>query len=310
MEPAVLVMAARLGSRYGGLKQIDPVGPAGETLLDYSLFDARRAGFGRIVFVIRRDIEAAFRDAVGRRYEPRADVAYVFQSLEDLPAGFTVPAGRTKPWGTGQAVLAGEAATKGPFAVINADDFYGRASFESLARFLGGEPPADLHALVAFRLDRTLSPHGPVARGLCDIGVDGLLRSVREVTGLVRAGGGVRAPEGEGFREFTGEEPVSLNLWGFSPSIFDRLRERFLAFLEGRGGDPKAEFYLPDAVGQLIDAGRAHVRVLATPSPWFGMTHRQDAQQVAEALRALVAAGEYPNPLHSYAGQRIPGEGR
>ena len=163
-------MAAGLGSRYGGLKQIDPVGPSGETLLDYSLFDARRAGFGKIVFVIRRDIEAAFREAVGRRYEARAEVAYAFQSLEDLPPGFRVPASRTKPWGTGQAVLAGEPAISGPFAVVNADDFYGRESYEALHAFLAGGPPADLHALVAFRLDRTLSAHGPVARGLCDVG--------------------------------------------------------------------------------------------------------------------------------------------
>ncbi len=297
MEPAVLVMAAGLGSRYGGLKQIDPVGPAGETLLDYSLFDARRAGFGRIVFVIRPDIEAAFREALGRRHEARAEVVYVFQSLEDLPAGFTVPAGRAKPWGTGQAVLAGERAVGGPFAVVNADDFYGRASFAGLHAFLAAAPPPDRHALVAFRLDRTLSPHGPVARGLCDVGADGLLRRVEEVTGLERAGPGVRAPSAGGFRVFTGEEPVSLNLWGFGPSIFGALRERFRAFLAGKGGDPRAEFYLPEAVGQLIRAGTVRVRVLATTSPWFGMTHRDDARVVAESLRALVAAGEYPDPL-------------
>jgi hypothetical protein len=294
MAPAVLVMAAGMGSRYGGLKQIDPVGPSGETLLDYSLFDARRAGFGRIVFVIRRDIEAAFRGAVGRRYEGRAEVVYAFQSLDDLPAGFGVPPGRTKPWGTGQAVLAGESAIPGPFAVVNADDFYGRASYAALHAFLAGRPPADVHALVAFRLDRTLSPHGPVARGLCDVGGDGSLRVVQEITGLERDGEGVIR---SGPRTFRGDEPMSLNLWGFGPSIFDRLREGFRAFLSDHGEEEKAEFYLPDAVGQLIRAGTARVRVLETPSPWFGMTHRADQKAVSESLRALVAAGEYPNRL-------------
>ena len=247
--------------------------------------------------MIRRDIEVAFREAVGRRYEARGDVKYAFQSLEDLPAGFAVPAGRTKPWGTGQAVLAGEGAVDGPFAVVNADDFYGRSSFEALNSFLVSAPPPDLHALVAFRLDRTLSPHGPVARGLCEVGLDGLLRGVVEVTGLERAEGGVRARTGDGVRTFTGDEPVSLNIWGFGLSIFGRLRERFAAFLEARGGDARAEFYLPDAVGQLIEAGRARVRVLPTGSPWFGMTHREDAPAVRDSLRALVAAGEYPDPL-------------
>jgi hypothetical protein len=295
---ALLVMAAGLGSRYGGLKQIEPVGPAGETLLDYSLFDARRAGFSRIVFVVRRDIEKAFRDAVGRRYEERGDVAYAFQSLEDVPAGFAVPSGRTKPWGTGQAVLAGESLIDAPFAAVNADDFYGRESYEALRTFLTAPPPPDVHALFAFRLDRTLSAHGAVARGLCDAGPDGLLRGVEEVTGLERAPDGrLRAPSPNGDRVFRGEEPVSLNFWGFSPSIFPLLRERFALFLAERGSDPKAEFYLPDTVGALIRAGQARVRVLDTPSPWFGITHRDDAPVVAQSLRARVAAGEYPSPL-------------
>jgi hypothetical protein len=297
MQPAVVVMAAGLGSRYGGLKQIDPVGPRGETLLDYSLFDARRAGFGRIIFVIRRDIEAAFREAVGRRYEAQADVAYVFQSLDQVPPGFRVPGDRPKPWGTGQAVLAAETEVARSFAAVNADDFYGRASFVAMGDFLAGPPPPDLHALVGFRLDRTLSEHGAVARGLCEVGPDGLLKTVAEVTGLERSPEGIRARTGEGFVAFTGAEAVSLNLWGFGPSIFPLLRERFADFLAARGAEPKAEFYLPDAVGSLIRAGRARVRVLPTPSPWFGMTHREDAPRVAESLRALVAKGEYPSPL-------------
>jgi len=297
MKPAVVVMAAGVGSRYGGLKQIDPVGPTGETLLDYSLFDAQRAGFGRIVFVIRRDIEAAFREAVGRRYETHADVAYVFQSLDQVPAGFTVPKDRQKPWGTGHAVLAAEPAVAGPFVAVNADDFYGRASYEALAAFLAGPPPPDLHALVGFRLDRTLSAHGAVARGLCDVGPDGFLRALAEVTGLERSAEGIRARADEGYTVFTGTEPVSLNIWGFGHSMFGLLRERFADFLGARGSEPGSEFYLPDAVGSLIRTGQARVRVLPTPSPWFGMTHREDAPRVAESLRALVAEGEYPSPL-------------
>jgi len=296
---ALLVMAAGMGSRYGGLKQIDPVGPGGETLLDYSVFDALRAGFTRVVFVIRRDIEKAFREAVGRRYEAKADVAYAFQELGDVPAGFTVPNDRTKPWGTAQAVLAAESVVASPFAAANADDFYGAHSFEALSSFLdGAKDTSDLYAMVGFRLGVTLSEHGSVARAVCDASDDGFLRHVEEVLGLEKAEGGARAPDGTGgFRHFPSDTPVSLNLWGFTPPVFAKLRERFGAFLAARGSDLRSEFFLPDALGSLMARGEARVRLLSTPDPWFGLTHPADAPFVRSRLRALHAAGAYPEHL-------------
>ncbi len=292
-------MAAGMGSRYGGLKQIDPVGPTGETLLDYSVFDARRAGFARLVFVIRRDIETAFREAVGRRYEGEMDVAYAFQSLEDLPAGFKLPSDRRKPWGTAQAVLVAEDQVGTPFAAANADDFYGPRSFEALSAFLDDAAKAtDLYAVVGFRLGVTLSEHGPVARAVCEAAPDGTLRHIVEVLGLERHGDGVRAPDGKGgFRQYSTDTPVSLNLWGLTPSAFPKLREGFAEFLAHRGKDPKAEFFLPDALGRLIARGEARVRLLSSPDPWFGMTHRADVPHVSARLRALHADGAYPERL-------------
>lgn len=292
-------MAAGMGSRYGGLKQIDPVGPGGETLLDYSVFDALRAGFSRVVFVIRRDIEKAFREAVGRRYESKADVAYAFQELADLPPGFSVPKDRVKPWGTAQAVLAAERVVTSPFAAANADDFYGAHSFAALSSFLDEAASAsDLYAMVGFRLGVTLSEHGSVARGICETSGDGFLAHVEEVLGLEGAEGGARAPDGAGgFRHFPADTPVSLNLWGFTPSVFPKLRERFSAFLAARGADLRAEFFLPDALGTLMSRGEARVRVLATPDPWFGLTHPADAPSVRARLLALHAEGAYPERL-------------
>jgi hypothetical protein len=304
MDKTLVVMAAGMGSRYGGLKQIDPMGPNGETLLDYSVFDALRCGIRRIVFVIRRDIEAAFRGSVGARYEGMADVAYAFQEQDRLPAGFTVPPGRAKPWGTGQAVLAAEPEVRGPFAVANADDFYGPRSLEELSAFL--DAPGGEHALVGFRLDRTLSRFGSVARGVCVTTPEGGLVSVREVTGLEATDdGGARAPDGAGGHEaFRGDELVSLNLWGFSPSLFPLLHETFVRFLERRGGDLRAEFYLPDAVSELVAARKASVRVLRTPDSWFGVTYRDDVPEVRARLRDLHAAGAYPGRLFAPAGPR------
>jgi hypothetical protein len=299
MTKALLVMAAGMGSRYGGLKQLDPVGPGGETLLDYSVFDARRAGFTRVVFVIRRDIETAFREAVGRRYEGEIDVAYAFQSLADLPPGRDLPKARVKPWGTAQAVLAAASVIDSPFAAANADDFYGPRSFAVLSSFLDETAGAgDLYAVVGFRLGVTLSNHGAVARAVCEATQDGTLRHIVEVLGLEKDDGGARAPDGKGgFRRYSADTPVSLNLWGLHPSAFSKLRDGFSRFLATRGQDPTAEFYLPDALGELIARGEALVRLLSTPDPWFGMTHRADVPYVSKRLRALHREGAYPQRL-------------
>ncbi len=278
-----------MGSRYGGLKQIDPVGPGGETVLDYAVFDARRAGFDRVVFVIRRDFEALFREKIGARYAGRMAVDYVFQALDALPAGFAAPAGREKPWGTGHAVWCAREAVAGNFAVINADDFYGADSFARLAQFLGGASGGRF-AMVGFRLANTLSEHGTVARGVCGVAADGTLQSIVEQTGIAPADVGAGGA-------YSGDEIVSMNCWGFTPALFAGLDAQFRQFLAARGGEPKAEFYLPAAVSALIAGGEATARVLPTESAWFGVTYREDKPRVEAAIAGLVAAGRYPGKL-------------
>lgn len=286
-----------MGSRYGGLKQLDPVGPAGETLLDYSVHDALRAGFGRVVFLIRRDIEDEFREKVGSRYAGKTAVDYAFQQLDDLPDGHRPPADRAKPWGTAHAVWCARDAIKEPFAALNADDFYGSDSFLRMGEFLAATAtnanPADF-AMVGYRLDRTLSEHGTVARGLCEVDAAGLLRGVEELTDIARdAGGAIRA----GDRNLPPDAPVSMNLWGFTPQVFPLLEIELRAFLAAHLASPKAECYIPTAVAGMIDRGAARVRVLPTISPWFGVTYREDRPHVVESLRRLVAAGDYPATL-------------
>jgi len=278
-----------MGSRYGGLKQIDPVGPSGETILDYSVFDALRAGFGRVVFVIRRDFEETFKEKIGAKYVGRIAVDYVFQSVDALPPGIAVPTGREKPWGTGHATWCAREALHEPFAVINADDFYGADSFRQLAGFLNNAQGAQA-AMVGFQLAKTLSENGAVSRGVCDVAVDGGLRGVTEHTGILPAEVGLG-------RKFADETIVSMNCWGFTPALFAGLERQLAAFLAARGGDAKAEFYLPAAVSELIARHEAEVRVLPTGAAWFGVTYREDKPRVQAALATLVASGEYPHQL-------------
>lgn len=291
MSLTLVVLAAGMGSRYGGLKQIDPVGPGGETVLDYAVFDARRAGFDRVVFVIRRDFEALFREKIGARYAGRLAVDYVFQSLDVLPAGTAAPPGREKPWGTAHAVWCAQAAIAGNFAVINADDFYGADSFRRLAQFLRAARAAEF-AMVGFRLANTLSEHGTVARGVCTAGPDGTLHAIVEQTGIDAAEVGAG-------KTYSGDEIVSLNCWGFTPALLPALESQFRAFLAARGAEPKAEFYLPAAVSTMIAQGAATARVLPTESTWFGVTYREDKPRVEAAIAALVRAGLYPERLWS-----------
>ena len=288
---SLLVLAAGLGSRYGGLKQIDPVGPFGETLLDYSVFDALRAGFGRIVFVIRRDFEGLFRERVASKYAGRVAVDFVFQSLDVLPADFALPVGREKPWGTGHATWCAREALREPFAVINADDFYGAGSFQQLAAFLS-HATANEAAMVGFHLGNTLSEAGAVSRGVCTVDPGGELLSVTERTGIVATDA---APGGA----LTPETIVSMNCWGFTPAIFPQLDEEFRIFLRkiGELGPAKAEFYLPAAVSNLISRGELRTHVLPTESQWFGITYREDKPQVVASIKTLVEAGVYPERL-------------
>jgi NDP-sugar pyrophosphorylase family protein len=295
-SPTLLVLAAGMGSRYGGLKQIDSVGPSGETIIDYSIFDALRAGFGKVVFVIRKDIEDAFRETVGARFEKRVAVDYVFQSLEAIPPGFTVPAGRTKPWGTTHAVLAGADAVREPFAAINADDFYGAESFRVIAGHLTSGSPD--YAMIGFVLRNTLSEFGTVARGVCQLADGDYLKSIVEYLAIQRDDDSVKNTDAAGqITRLTGNEPVSLNFWGFTPRIFDQLRESFEIFLEQNGSDPKRECLIPTTMNDLVAAGGARVKVLPAEGSWFGVTYREDRPRVVEDIRALVAAGAYPEKL-------------
>jgi NDP-sugar pyrophosphorylase family protein len=295
-SPTLLVLAAGMGSRYGGLKQIDPVGPAGETIIDYSIFDALRAGFGKLVFVIRKDIEQQFREIVGARFEKRVAVDYVFQALEDIPSRFAVPAGRTKPWGTTQAVLLAADAIHEPFAAINADDFYGADAYRSLAGHLTSGSTG--YSMVGFVLRNTLSDFGSVARGVCQVSADGYLEHIAELTKVERDGNGARNTDAAGtVTKFTGDEPVSMNIWGFTPRIFDQLRERFEKFLEGNASELKSECYIPITVGELVRDGQARVKVLHSRDSWFGVTYREDRPRVVESIRGLIAEGVYPEKL-------------
>lgn len=292
--PTLLVLAAGMGSRYGGLKQLDPVGPGGETLLDYSVYDAIRAGFDRVVFLIRRDIEKDFREQIGVRYEGRVAVDYAFQELGALPGGFTPPAGRSKPWGTAHAIWCARDVIRAPFAAINADDFYGSDAFAQLGGFLASASTAAQPAtfgMVAYRLGKTISEHGTVARGICRVDAGGSLASVEELTDLAPRTDGTIA---SGDRAFAPETPVSMNFWGFTPQVFPLLEKSLAGFLAQHATSEKTEHYIPSAVAEMIAEKTATVRVLSTDSEWFGVTYREDRPRVVESISRLVAAGIYP----------------
>ena len=294
--PTLLVLAAGVGNRYGGLKQIDPVGAGGETIIDYSIYDALRAGFGKVVFVIRKDIERVFKQAVGERFERHIAVEYVFQELDKLPVGFSVPAGRTRPWGTLHAVLMAADAISEPFAVINADDFYGSEGYYVLAQHLQSGS-AD-YAMVGFVLRNTLSDFGAVSRGVCRVDDHDFLQGVVELTNIERDGVHARNIDSMGrITTLSGDELVSMNMWGFTPHTFGQFREHFQRFLRSNGSDMESESYLPNTVNDLVLAGEARVKVLRTNDSWAGVTYREDHQSVVQTIRRLIDRGNYPNRL-------------
>jgi NDP-sugar pyrophosphorylase family protein len=295
MNLTLAVLAAGIGSRYGGLKQMEPVGPSGEFIVDYSVYDALRAGFNKVVFVIRKEIGTAFKSTIGARIEKQTRVEYVFQELSTaMPAAAAVPAGRQKPWGTGHAVLSCAGAILEPFAVINADDFYGRESYAAVAGFLAksAESPS-LHCMAGYVLRNTVFEGGPVARGICQVAGDGMLQKIVETTGIERKGPAISCPGGA----MTGNEMVSMNLWGFKPSFFGLLEPEWEQFLKAGTGDPKAEFFLPTVVDKLIADGRISVRALETGGSWLGMTSREDRNMVVTGIGNLITAGTYPRAL-------------
>ena len=295
-KPTLLILAAGMGSRYGGLKQIDPVGPAGETIIDYSIYDALRAGFGKLVFVIRKDIEQQFKEIIGARFEKRVAVEYVFQELDKLPPGFSLPAGRTKPWGTTHAILMAEQAIKEPFAAINADDFYGQQAYKLLANYLTSG--SSDYAMVGFILKNTLSDFGSVARGVSHTDAADYLTSVVEMMKIERDGAAAKNTDAEGnITRLTGDEAVSMNFWGFTPAVFPQLKTKFTEFLKKSGGELKSECYIPSTVNDLVIAGQAKVKVLRTNDSWFGVTYREDRPMVVESIRKLIARGDYPEKL-------------
>lgn len=299
MKPTLFILAAGMGSRYGGLKQLDGLGPNGETIMDYSVFDALRAGFGKIVFVIRKDFENEFREKVISKYEDKVPVEVVFQSVDKLPEGFTCPSDRTKPWGTTQAVLMGKTAIHEPFAVINADDFYGRDSFAVLARDL--MRPRDRkgdYSMVGFRVGNTMTENGTVSRGICKT-ADGLLTAVEERTDIrYDADHNIVTNNAEGvLQQLAPETPVSMNMWGFTPDFFELGEERFVDFLRKNIDVPKAEFPIPPCIEPLVQNGTVTVKVLDTTSRWFGVTYSADRPGVVEKFAELHASGEYPTPL-------------
>ncbi|MDF1547830.1 MAG: nucleotidyltransferase [Bacteroidales bacterium] len=300
MKPTLLILAAGLGSRYGGLKQLDQIGPSGETLMDYSVYDAKQAGFGKIVFVIRKNFEDDFKTHIFLKYKGFIDIDYVFQELDMLPDGKKVPEGRMKPWGTGHAVLVAEPKIKEPFAVINADDFYGRDSFKAIASFLFAldEDNQKTYCLLAYKLKNTLSEHGTVSRGLCYLDKNDYLINIEEHTKIYIENGKILSLTKDDKKyDLSEDAPVSMNLMGFTPSAFKYFKYYFNEFVETKYNDLKAELYLPEVVSKIIKSSSGKVRVLPSNEKWFGVTYKEDKQVVVDNIKEMVDKGIYPKKL-------------
>ena len=305
MQPTLLILAAGMGSRYGGLKQMDQFGPSGETIIDYSIYDAIRAGFGKVVFIIRESLRNDFEEVFGKKYEGKIKLEFVSQELDKIPSGIAVNPERVKPWGTAHAVLMAKDVINEPFAVINADDFYGKDAFEKMGAYLSGLEADDTtsYSMVGYYLHNTLSDHGSVNRGICETDAEGNLTIVTERTKIERnADGVIQFPDEEGAIHSLGEDTVvSMNMWGCIPAVFDQCEQQFSEFLKDRGQELKSEFYIPTLISNLIDSNDAVVKVLNTDAEWFGVTYKEDKPVVVENLNRLVSEGIYPSNLWAEA---------
>lgn len=299
MKPTLLVLAAGMGSRYGGNKQLDEVGPSGETIIDYSIYDAIRTGFGKIVFVIRRDIEEQVKERFVKGLKGRIEVDYVFQEITNLPEGVKVHPERSKPWGTSHAILVTSEKIKEPFGVINADDYYGIDSFRILKDFLVNDKDPNSYCIVGFKMNNTLSEHGHVNRGVCRVDGNGLLVNIVETRQLEKTPDGAQAPSPEGgVQKFTGEEIVSMNLWGFKPSCYSFLGREFREFINKHGMDLKSELDIPTSVDKFVKSGDITIKILMSNEKWFGVTYREDKPMVVENVREMIKKGLYPESLY------------
>jgi NDP-sugar pyrophosphorylase family protein len=298
MKPTLLILAAGMGSRFGGLKQVEPVGPKGEAIIDYSIYDAIRAGFGKVVFVIRENFADAFKEKFGDKLAGKVEVEYVFQELDNLPEGFSLPEGREKPWGTAHAILVAKDVINEPFCALNADDFYGFNAYKVMADFLMNSEKPNEYSMVGYKLHNTLSDYGSVSRGICQVDENNLLKSIVETKKILKKDGKIISIEPDGSEKtLTGEETVSMNIWGFNTTIFEVLEQKFTAFLKKEIDKPKSEMYIPSVVFEMIDEGKATVKVLNTNSPWFGVTYKEDKPVVVEKINSLIKEGEYPQEI-------------
>lgn len=297
MKPTLLILAAGMASRYGGMKQIESFGPSGETIMDYSIYDAIRAGFGKIVFIIREEFADNFKSIFEPKLEGKVETDYVYQDLRSFTGSFVVPAERAKPWGTAHAVLCARDAVKEPFAVINADDFYGRDAFEKAYAFLVGECKPDTWSIIGYELLKTLSDNGTVNRGVCEVDGNGNLSGIAERLNISMQGGEIVCDDNAQPRVLSSASQVSMNFWCFHPAVFEYSQSLFDAFLAKHGQEPKSEFFIPIVADQFIRDGKGVIRVIPTSSLWFGVTYKEDAPEVKKSIDQLVAGGEYPSAL-------------
>ncbi len=299
MKPTLLILAAGMGSRYGGLKQIDPIGPSNETIIDYSIYDAIKAGFGKIVFVIRERFEKEFKERFVSKLEGKIELEFVNQELDKIPEGTSYLPEREKPWGTGHAILVAKDVIKEPFAVINADDFYGTEAYKDMADFLINHATDKENSMLGYRLENTISENGSVSRGVCSANEEGNLVDIIERTHIEKLESGIAYLENENWAPLAADSTVSMNFWGFTPGLFAHLESKFTQFMKERGNELKSEFYIPSVVADLINEGITQFKVLKSDSKWFGVTYQEDKESAVQAVRSLIDKGVYPEKLWS-----------